>query len=185
MGDSPEFYEILQSFDDAYIGWTVANDTVGDEAVISDYDALAGINRHKLVHAAITGQTDGDTYFLYKSTRTLRVDDKIRFRQRPNVCVMNTGSTSRFPKQFPIWYGYIRSTYYLGSTSRHISDGYYAEPATLDAPSDDIFTTSTQIGATGVTGYGYFACAYVYDGYQVGPMTSIGNSFTKMLYNIK
>ena len=179
--DSPntEFYELNQDFDDAYVNWTLFNTTRSDtEKTITAYEAFYANNRQRLQHAAITNQTDGDSYWLYKKTRTLSVENKIYFRQRPNICIMSLGSGYRFPKQFPLWYGFLRETYYFGSTSNKIEDGYYLEPQTLDAPHDEIFTCDTQgSGDLDQVDTFFIACAYQYDGYQIGPMTSIKRSY--------
>jgi hypothetical protein len=82
-----------------------------------------------------------------------------------------------------LWYGYIRKNYYFGQTGDTINAGYYLEPAILDAPADEVINAVsqqasgsdflTQADATTPTTPGYFyACAYVYDGYQVGALTS-------------
>ena len=185
--DNPtsDFYEITQDFDDAYNGWIVWNTgTDGNDSTlanVSDYQSLYAGNVQRVVHGVVANQTDGDFYYLYKLLRVLSVDDKVQFRQRPNICIMNTGSTARYPKQYPLWYGFLRETYYFGVVGNLINDGFYFEPSTLDAPDDEIFSTSLDnTGSIGITDNVYIACAYVYDGFQVGPMTSISRSFSQV-----
>ena len=170
-------FELRSDLDDIYNGWIVYSSEAGDTQSITDYNGTyLGLNR-QLVHAAVTGQTDGDTYYIYKKKRVLTVDDKIKFTQRLNNCIMTLGSSYRFPKQFPLWYGYIRDNTYFGTTDASISEGFYLEPATLDAPDDSVLNSITASTAASTddaldADTYYIACAYVYDGYQTGPLTS-------------
>jgi len=185
--DNPNttFYQLQQGFDDAYNGWTLWNTgTDGNDswtAAVTDYESFYANNSQRLTHASISTQAEDDLYYLYKKTRTLTVDDKIHFRQRPNQCIMALGNTARFPKQFPLWYGFLRETYYFGDTDNKIEDGYYLEPQTLDAPHDEIFSCDTQgSGDLGPdVGTMFVACAYQYDGYQIGEMTSIERAYSQ------
>jgi len=167
-------YELRADSEDAYYGWTVYNSTRSNSAAVTASEVNYANNYHKLsLSTDITGQAAGDTYCLYNPSRTILVDDKIHFYQRPNVLIMATGNTARYPKQFPFWYGYIRKNYFFGQSGNSINEGYYLEPATLDAPDDDIIDTIATSTAGGLDDDTYyFACAYVYDGYQVGPLTS-------------
>jgi len=175
-----EVFELKQDFDDAYNDWTLYNTTRGLSDTITDYEAhYAGNERHITV-SDVTDQAEADSFYLYKKTRELLVDDKISFRQRYNTCLMATGNQARYPKQYPLWYGFIRKNYYFGDADNAIDAGFYLEPATLDAPDNEILSVSAETatdntGLTVGTTY-YFACAYVYDGYQVGSLTSGGQA---------
>ena len=172
---STTYYELPDDFDDAYTGWVINNASVPDTQTITDYEGSYAGNQRRIVHAAIATATDGNTYWLYDKTRTLSVDDKIQFRQRPNACIMSLGNTSTYPKQFALWYGYIRKNYYFGQTGASINAGYYLEPAPLDMPGDFVVQQVTQqVSGSDFLSSGtyYYACAFIYDGYQVGPLTS-------------
>jgi hypothetical protein len=97
---------------------------------------------------------------------------------------MSCGNTARYPKQFPLWYGYIRKNYYFGQTGASINAGYYLDAATLDSPSRyTIATVTTETSGsdflpqadatTPLTPSYYYAVAYVYDGYQISPLQEI------------
>jgi hypothetical protein len=186
--DDPDtkFYQLNRDFDDAYNGWTVWNTgTDGNDSytdTISDYQASYAGNKQRLIHGAIATQTDGDEYSIYKPTRVFTVDDKIAFRQRPSATIMSLGNAARYPEQYPMWYGFLRDTYYFGSSTNNISDGYYLEPQVLDAPHDSVFScTRTPAGDIGITDNVYVACAYQYDGYQIGPMTTTNRAFFQVI----
>ena len=177
-----EHYELRLDFDDAYNDWTLYNETRSTDATVSDYEANYAGSRRVLTHDSVASQVKTDEYALYKKTRVLTVDDKIQFHQRPNACIMKTGNTSRYPKQFPMWYGYIRDTYYFGDSSEDLAAGFYLEPATLDAPDDNCINDFTEsAGETDpmTAGDYYPAVAYIYDGYQLGPLTSGAQAVTK------
>jgi len=178
--DNTEYYELISDFDDAYNGWTMG-DIVNGSAAITDYEANYANHSRKITHGSIASHTDGSVCFIYNKTRTLNVDDSIQFRQRMNQCLMATGNASgRFPKQMPLWYGYIGKTYYFGDTDNVIEDGYYLEPAGLIAPQDLVLsdTTDTTDASTPLTSGStyHFAVAYTYDGYQLGALTSINQA---------
>jgi len=93
---------------------------------------------------------------------------------------MATGNQSRHPKQYPMWYGFIRDTYFFGQSGNNIPDGLYLEPATLEAPADNTFVSGGVSIASPALDAGtyHFFMAYIYDGYQVGPITTGGHAET-------
>ena len=179
--DIEDFFLLQDDFDDAYNGWIVENTTRSDTQEVSDYEAnYAGTKQRLVLTGAISNQTDGDSYNIYKETRTFLVDDEIAFSQRPNTLIMTTGNTARFPKQFPLWYGYLRDTYYFGQADNDVTEGYYLEPTVLDAPNDLCLIDTTDVGSGDLeAGTFHFALAYEYDGYQLGALTSISRSEIK------
>jgi len=192
--------ELSSSEDDYYNGWYVYCNLLGAanvSAIVQDYDG--DTKTLTFLTGALNNATTGTTYFISRSPigtigssaanpgGIAAPQDKIRFLARENTAIGLVGNESSFPVTYGLWYGYINRQFGITGTgspktfNNMFLDVYQPmKPYIDDSPASGV---ESMIVGTLLSGVGSLTdgdweiyAAFIYDGYQIGPLSE--DSFT-------
>jgi len=174
--------ELSSSDDDYYNGWIVTITIGASEtaAIVTGYDGAT--KTLTFTTGALNGNGSGNTYYIsrwpIKTGKLDNVDNIVRFVQRENLLIGMTGNTYSFPTQYQLWYGYVNRQF--GNTDDSPSSSvpdtvsdFFLDIHQMLKPDAGIMrlTKQSSPGATIAQETWLFACAYEYDGFQIGPLS--------------
>ncbi len=180
--------EPVRTTTDYYKGWWIIV-TIGGvlrPAIITASSVSAGVTTFTVTTGALNGiAASGEAFSLFRynissGIASATIDDDIRWKVFENSVIGMLGNTSIFPTQFNLWYGYISRT--VGITNAETLNDFYLD---IQAPlrPDTSTVVSNQVGiiqsiTASNTGSGALSnnetyginIAYIYDGFQIGPL---------------
>lgn len=177
---------------DYYKGWWVIV-TIGGvlRPAIVTASSLSGSDTTLTVTTgALNGiASSGEAFSLFRynissGIASATIDDVIRWKAFENSAIGMMGNTSSFPTQFNLWYGYVDRT--VGTTNAETLTDFYLDVQAPLRPDTSKTAVSNQIGivqtlsssntangellnASGTEAWAVNV-AYVYDGFQIGPL---------------
>lgn len=155
-------------------------------AIVIASSLSAGVTTFTVTTGALNGiAASGEAFSLFRynissGIASAIIDDVIRWKAFGNSAIGMLGNTSIFPTQFNLWYGYVGRT--VGITNAETLNDFYLDIQALLRP-DTSVVFSNQVGiiqsiAASNTANGALTnnetyginIAYIYDGFQIGPL---------------
>jgi hypothetical protein len=161
--------------DDYYNSWTLHNTTRialgASEVTISDYE----LHLNKLVHPTVSGQSSGDSYYVYTEDHDIKVNSqKVRFFPRFNAVEISLGNDKKYPIKAPFLFQFISARWFFENTNTF--EGFWLSRNVIARPDINILSTSDPGTGTLAQDVWYFKISYIYDGYQESSLSDSRSS---------
>lgn len=161
--------KLLGDVADYYKDWKLNNTTRGKEVTVTGFTK----NDSTLSHPTITGQTSGDSYYIYTEKHNIRANGFARFYPRENAIEIALGNDEGYPLKAPLWFGFIRKTsYFPNNIVSNSFEGFWLCRNMLVEPHNSVMTIGDAGAGTLSEATWYFRSSFVYDGYQESPLST-------------